>query len=98
MAQTPFRFNDDQCRKLKEWFDQKWGGKGKCSQCGQLLMLDFDQGPCYLLTGDDRGNINHRETYPCATLICGNCGTTVLVNLVVAGLMSGHTSVERENV
>jgi hypothetical protein len=73
-------------KKLTEHIRLKW--KNGCPMCGARawelsgftsVPIKKDLGPNIVLAGPN---------LPSAAIVCRNCGNTVLVNLIVAGVMA----------
>lgn len=85
--------------KVREWVVQKWGnGKAEalppCPMCKQDSISWI--GPVSMYTPislDDRNIFLNGPIMPLLPIMCSNCGNTVLVNGILAGIMS--TSGER---
>jgi hypothetical protein len=80
MAMTP-----EDTKKVAQFVDSKWRSS-KCTLCGVNKWAIH--GYVQVVLGPDHKTINlGGQVLPSAAFVCKNCGNTVLVNLLMAGVI-----------
>ncbi len=73
----------------------KWGSQHPCTMCGKGPWNVHES--TYQLTEYNEGNlVIGGPVIPVIPVICGNCGYTVLVNAILAGVVKHSTSPDKE--
>jgi hypothetical protein len=90
--------SQEQQEKIRQAVREKWGEPPPpCSMCGsrsweiagQIFELrEFQQGA--LVAG------GAQTLYPVVPILCGNCGNTIFLNAIKAGLLSHNPVPEQE--
>lgn len=78
----------EQMAKIDEWLTSKWGEKKLCTQC-EVSAWGVGAAPASVpLSSNDARIIYAGGHYPCIVVTCNNCGNTILVNALVAGIQA----------
>jgi hypothetical protein len=82
--------SQEQMRALIAFVNERWSGNAACRQCGQnnwsidsYVLHPLSPAPTTVTLG--------AGVLPSAAFVCKNCGNTLFVNLVVAGVVPGKT-------
>jgi hypothetical protein len=83
-------------KKIISHLEQKWGPGRICPMCGQsswkvqdsaFQLIEYHEGAALVLGG---------PVIPVVPVICGNCGHTVLVNAILAGVIQPSLPEKKE--
>jgi hypothetical protein len=85
-------WSKEQVAAINTWIQDKWLGRGKCSQCDAKEWLIADA-PAHLIVGDTDGATLMGTYYPAVVLICQSCGNIVLLHAGAMGLRTADTEV-----
>lgn len=72
--------------KLKKFINEKWNTK-LCSLCSRNSWV-FNGHFSLVLSDEVLKNDLEGKALPCVAAVCTNCGNTILINTLVAGLGS----------
>lgn len=97
MAETTPRWTAEQIAKAEGWLRSKWGEGKACYQCGNTFWLVGPNAAVVGITSPDGRTTHVGAGYPCVAVICVNCGNTVLVNSLIAGLQEPQQAEESSN-
>jgi hypothetical protein len=76
----------EETAQIVNWLLEKWGPAKPCPQCG-VTAWSIGDFPCPLPAyAPNESIITSRRVYPCAAVICQNCGYMQFINLVIAGI------------
>jgi hypothetical protein len=89
-------WSPDQLAKIEAWLVSKWGASKPCVQCGNPAMA-VGPSPAVIINQTTTGTINFGGVYPSIAIICRNCGNTVMVNAILAGVVLATPSVVAAN-
>jgi hypothetical protein len=85
----PWELTEEQQQKLNAWLQEKWNGAKLCPICNQdTLALESALAEVGVFVAGG-GIYAGSPSYPCAVLICTNCGYTLLFNAVLSGIVPG---------
>jgi hypothetical protein len=77
------RLQDAVLSAERKWLEKKWGAGGRaCPYCDTNEWLIG--GPVTLMYEGDPGQVELRRMSPHFTVMCRNCGHTVLINAMVS--------------
>jgi hypothetical protein len=79
--------------KFIAYLDQKWGTR-PCTMCGQISWAVNDS--VFQIIEFQKGLVHGGAALPVIPVICRNCGNTVFVNAVVAGIVEGSVPEKEE--
>ena len=80
------KMNDDQKMKMKDFLNSRWESPFKCSYCGKNEWIISDS-LFQLIEFNDGNLVIGGDIVPIIPVSCSNCGNTVLVSAVVAGIV-----------
>ena len=83
------RLTNRQRDDAQQWIQEHWHNESRCSICGQRRFSigdHFVTSPVYMPNG---GLAIGGPSYPQIMFICMNCGHTLFINAVQAGVISG---------
>lgn len=86
------QWSEQQQKQINDWLTAKWSAKKQCPMCGHVA---WSAGPTPTLLprgANDSGDMVIGGGYPCVVVTCTNCGNTVLVNAIVAGVRNPSPS------
>jgi hypothetical protein len=83
--------------RLRHWLEEHWGteeGKGACPMCG---TNSWTLGDAAELRAYEEGVLHiGGRVYPVMPVVCVNCGNTVLINAILAGVLQPDTEPESD--
>ena len=75
----------EQQAKIISWTAAKWKPNTQCAQCGVSNWM-VGPSPAHIILGTRDGATILGSSYPCAIILCRNCGNMVFVNTFLAGI------------
>ncbi|MGE0284506.1 MAG: hypothetical protein AB7F09_26625 [Parvibaculaceae bacterium] len=93
------KLSGEQKEKAQAWLKERAPSMA-CTTCrsSQFQMADHLVSPVILNPGSGGGYVLGGSTYPQIMLVCMNCGTSVYVNAIVAGVRVRKEPPEKEEV
>lgn len=76
----------EQGEQIGAWLTKKWTPTRTCFQCGATAWTATAH-PVFLQIGQVGIGLTV-AAFPCVAVICQNCGNTILVNAIIAGIVS----------
>lgn len=80
-----WQWNDKQQQLINVWLTNKWGANKQCPMCGHVSWSAGPMPGLVVRGANDSGDMM-AGGYPCVVVTCTNCGNTILVNAIVAGI------------
>ena len=74
-----------QIDEIASWLSSKWGSLRPCAQCGAALW-SIAENPAHVPLAFPNGEVRLGTGFPCIAVFCQNCGNTIFINSIVAGI------------